>query len=276
MDGFAFAAVLLSAVLHAGWNAGAKASGDKVAHFALMSLTYAGIGAALVPLYGALPGAAWPPLLAAAAGHVAYRALLAWGYTHGDLSFVYPLSRGSAPLVVAAVSAAAGTLEASPLALAGIALISAAVVGFGWQRGAHGWGAFALALAAGVAIALYSYFGGIAARTAGSALLSMAWLGIVDGLAFVAIALAWRPGAILAGARQVWRSALAGGAVSFAGYAIATWAMTQADIAVVTALRSTSVLFAVAIGAILMREGLGLRRLALAAVLVAGVVLAKA
>ena len=275
MDAFVFAAVLLSAAMHAGWNAGAKASGDKAAYFAVMSLAYAGVGAALLPFYGALPPAAWPPLLAAAAGHVAYRALLAWGYALGDLSLVYPLSRGSAPLVVAGVSAAAGTLQASPLALGGIALISAAVVGFGWQRGAHGWGTFALALAAGVAIAFYSYFGGIAARTVGSALWSMAWLGIVDGLAFVAIALAWRPRAVLAGTRQVWRGALAGGAVSFAGYAIATWAMTQADIAVVTALRSTSVLFAVAIGILLMREGLGPRRLALAGVLVVGVVLAK-
>lgn len=275
MTALVFAAVLLSAAMHAGWNAFAKSSGDKLAHFTVMSLGYAALGAAIVPLCGPYPDEAWPLLLLAAAGHVAYRFLLGWGYERGELSFIYPLSRGSAPLYVGAASIGFATLEASPAALAGVAAISAAVVGFGWQRGAHSWGTFGLALATGGAIAFYSYFGGIAARTAGSALSTIAWLGVVDGLGFALAAWAWDRRRVVRGVRGVLWSALAGAAVSFAGYAIATWAMTQADITTVTALRATSVLFAVAIAALVMRESFGPRRVALAALMVAGIVLTK-
>ncbi|MEU6753451.1 EamA family transporter, partial [Spirillospora sp. NPDC046719] len=99
-------AVILAGVLHAVWNAIAKGAPDRWASFALI-----GLGEALVVLpMGAVVGppdrAAWPWLLASVAVHIVYMGLLLVSYQLGDFSQVYPLARGSAPLLVAAVAAA--------------------------------------------------------------------------------------------------------------------------------------------------------------------------
>jgi drug/metabolite transporter (DMT)-like permease len=103
----------------------------------------------------------------------------------------------------------------------------------------------------------------------------VSWLIFLEGLPFLAW-ISWRRG--MPAARYVssrWRRGLAGGAASLAAYGIVLWAMTRAPVAVVAALREVSVLFAALIGALVLKEGFGWRRLAGAATVVAGVAALK-
>src|SRR5687767_5720791 len=101
MDGAAFAAVLAAALLHATWNALLKVGGDRLVAMTVMSGT-AGIAAAIVLPFVPWPAAAaWPWLLLSVALHTAYSLVLIESYRTGDLAQVYPIARGSAPLLVA-------------------------------------------------------------------------------------------------------------------------------------------------------------------------------
>ncbi|HEX6362407.1 MAG TPA: EamA family transporter [Albitalea sp.] len=273
-------AVLLGALLHAGWNAMIKAGRDKPLDTALMH-ALAVLAALPVLLVAGFPAsAAWPWLAASAAIHVGYYTALAGAYRHGDLGLTYPVMRGLAPPLVALASGAVlGEALALPAWL-GIAGISAGVLLVGLSRSSgssasHGR-ALGFALANAVIIAAYTLVDGRGVRAAGDALQYVAALFLLDGLAYFALVM-WRRGgdrpaawAYMAGR---WKAALAGMLASAASYGIALWAMTQAPVAAVAALRETSVLFAALIGARWLKEGFGLRRAA-GTLLIAGGVMA--
>ncbi|MBX9870395.1 MAG: EamA family transporter [Burkholderiaceae bacterium] len=272
------AVVLFSALLHAGWNAAVRASGDK-----LLASWQVVCGATLLslPLLVWLPlpaPASWPWLLASGLIHVFYFVLVARAYQGAELGLAYPLMRGTAPVLTAAVAALWLHETPTPLGALGIALICAGVLvlaGRAWRQGLQHPGAAGAALANAAVIALYTLVDGQGVRLAGHALAYTAWLFTLTAAFMGPALLWWRGRSALRPAAGAWRVLLLGGAGTLGAYSLVLWAMTRAPIASVAALRETSIVFAALIGALLLKEGLGRLQLASALLVCAGAVLLR-
>jgi drug/metabolite transporter (DMT)-like permease len=251
------AIVLFAAALHAGWNALVRASADKFQDTVAIVVGAAVWTAFLLPLLPAPAVASWPYLAASVAIHVAYFVLIAGSYRVGELSFVYPLMRGSAP----ALTAVAGVLlineSPAPGGWAGVLLISVGVLllaGDSLRAGTFRAAPAMFALANAGVIVVYTIVDGQGARLSGHAFSYTGWMFLLTAPLLVAVAVA---GSGFAGLRRIragWRTGLLGGACTLASYALALWAMTRAPIALVAALRETSVVFAAIIAAVFLGE----------------------
>lgn len=268
----AYAAVLLAALAHASWNALLKNSGDRV--LMLASIRFVGlvagvVTASLVPLPSAQ---SLPYLIGAAALHYLYFALIIKSYRLGDMSQVYPISRGIAPLLVLLPGMAlAGELLGTASMLA-VCLLSAGVLLLA-TGGTSNRKAVILALCTGVVIAAYSFISGVGIRKSGSLFGYIAWLEISTGVGMVTVACTRGKAVLTTFAQAHWRSSLAAGSLAVSGYAIALVAMSIAPIAQVVALRETSVVFAACIGSLFLGEGFGARRISASLVVATGLVL---
>ena len=224
--------------------------------------------------------ASWPYLLASVATHVAYYFFMINAYRIGDLTLAYPLMRGVAPLITATLGIAFLHEMPAPAGWIGIALISAGVIVLSWRPGVAATGhhqgrAIGFALANAGVIAGYTIIDGIGARASGNAWSYIVWLFVLDGFPFTLWILTTRRKPFLAFlAAQPGRSLVAG-ALSAGAYAISVWAMTRAPVALVAALRETSVLFAALLGSRVLRERLSGQRWAGIAAVIAGVVALK-
>ncbi|QYX56476.1 EamA family transporter [Roseovarius sp. SCSIO 43702] len=259
-----FLIVLGAALLHAGWNALLKSGGDKFAAMTAVSLGHVPL-ASLAALLLPLPAPeSWPWLLGGLALHVAYQTTLTLAYRAGDLSHVYPIARGSAPLIVALVSVTALGVHLTGMELMGVAIIGTGILSLALVRKSDGRRnprAAALALLTGCFIAGYSLVDGLGARLSGSPVAFFGWQAIGTALVFAVLINTLRPGTVRGALTvQKWRG-LIGGAASFVAFAMVMWAFTQAPIALVTALRETSIVFALLIGVIFMGERLDLAKL---------------
>ncbi|QXJ25521.1 EamA family transporter [Actinomadura graeca] len=274
-------AVILAGALHAVWNALAKGAADPWAAFALIGL---GQTAAVAPLLvsGSAPDtAAWPWLGASSAVHLVYMGLLLKAYELGDFSQVYPLARGSAPLIVTLAAAAALGELPSPAQATGIAAVCAGLAGLAFAgpdaRAPREPRAVAAALLTGAAIASYTMLDGVGVRAAGGAVSYTAWLFGLEGPATVVAVLALRGTGTLTGLRpREWAAGLSGALIAISAYGIVLWAQTRGALASVAALRETGVVWAAVIGAVFFSERLGPRRIAAACVVAAGAVLITA
>jgi phosphonate utilization associated putative membrane protein len=276
------AAVLFAALLHASWNGLIKSGSDTALDTALIHVLGCAVGAALLAVVGLPHRAAWPWLAASVVVHVGSYIALAGAYRHGDLGLTYPIMRGTGPLLVAFVLAlSGGAIIDETLSLAtwlGVAGISGGVLLVGLSPSSPGGNhrrAMQFALLNACIIATYTIIDGIGVRASGNALQYVALLFLIDGLPYFLLVMhrrgpAARPAA-WAHMRKRWPAALMGTTASLGSYGIALWAMTRAPVAAVAALRETSVLFAVLIGSLLLKESFGLRRAAGAACIVAGV-----
>lgn len=274
-----FLAVLLAAALHAAWNAVVKVGEDRLVAVTLITLFSALAGAAAIPLLGLPQPEALPWLALSVMLHTGYRIFLAQAYSTGDLGQVYPLARGTAPLLVAL---AAVTLFEEPLArsgLIGIVLLSAGIVALTLRgagpRTAPGLHASLFALATSLCIAGYTLTDGFGARLNQSPHVYAAWLFFLDGVAIWAIAAIVRRDRLVPALARHWRAGLAAGVMSAAAYWIVIWAMTRAPVALVAALRESSVLFGALISVLILREPLSLWRASGAALILIGVVLIR-
>ena len=205
-----------------------------------------------------------------------YYLTLAQAYRTGDLSFAYPLMRGTAPLLVTLLGIVfLRELPTAQVSL-GILLISAGIVGIAFaQRHHHPRAAVYWALGNAAIIAVYTLVDGAGARASGNALAYVVWLSFLEGVVFLAWIRIRRGADAVSYIGAQWRRGLLGGLCSVAAYAIVLWAMTRAPVAAVAALRETSVLFAAIIGTVLLKEGFGVARLVGAASVVAGVAALK-
>ncbi len=271
-------AVLGAGFLHAGWNALLKSApgGDPLQDTAAVAAGSAVCGLAVIPLVALPDPAAWKFAAASALVHFAYYVTLAQAYRTGDLSFAYPLMRGTAPLLVTLLGIVFLRERPSPQIAIGVVLICLGIVSVAFaRRGRHGAAAIGWALANAAIIAAYTLIDGAGARASGNALAYVAWLSFLEGLLFVGWIVARRGRPAVAYLGRGWRRGLAAGAASMAAYGIVLWAMTRAPVAAVAALRETSVLFAALIGALWLGEGFGLRRLAGATGIVLGIAALK-
>ena len=268
-------AVIFAGVLHATWNAVAKAAPDRYAGFALIGIAQAGAGLLMVSLSGTPARASWPWIATSIALHVVYTALLARSYTLGDFNQVYPLARGTGPLIVAFVAATALGEHLTVPQLAGVAAICGGLGALAFAGGVsrRQAGAIGAALLTGVSIAGYTLVDGVGVRHAGTATGYSGWLFFGMGPLVVLWVYAVRGRAMWAGVAAQWRLGLPGGLISVLGYGIVVWAQTRGALAAVAALRETGVITGAIIGAIFFREKMGLPRFAAAGVVVVGVAL---
>ncbi|WP_281967188.1 DMT family transporter [Roseovarius nanhaiticus] len=274
-----FLAVIGAALLHAVWNAAVKGGTDKklamgavvVGHtpFALTS-----IWLAPMPDMAALP---W--MAAGLALHMGYQLFLMRAYEMGDLSQVYPIARGSAPLIVAFVSVTALGVHLSGAELLAIAIIALGIISLAAVRRADGLRngrAAGMALVTGMFIASYSLVDGYGARISGSPLGFYAWVALVNSVLMALFLMRRHPGTMRRMAGPAGRMIFVlGGGASFVAYALVTWAFTQAPIALVTALRETSVVFALLIGVFFLKERLDLAKVLATAAMLGGAVLLR-
>ncbi|QRX92704.1 DMT family transporter [Streptomyces noursei] len=281
------AAVLLAAVTHASWNALAHGIRDQLLAFTLVGGGGAVCGAVLA-CFTPLPAAgAWPYLLASSVLHIVYQGLLMQSFRLGDFGQMYPIARGTAPLVVTVLAAVFVHEVPDGWALAGVALASAGLVGLAvWGIRGGGtshafkamgdrvrphWPAIAAALATGLSIAAYTTVDGLGVRASETSLGYIAWLMILEGLVIPAYALATRRGRLAAELRPVALRGLAGGLLSVIAYGLVLWAQTRAPLAPIAALRESSIIVGAAIGTLFFKERFGLPRLAAAGVMVVGI-----
>lgn len=270
MPPLAIVAALSSALIHASWNAALKGGRDRVADAFLIAVGGILTWLVVAALSGAPRSEAWPYLAASVLIHLVYWFALFSAYDVGDMSHVYTLSRGSAPLLVAIGAALTAQEIPPPMKALGMGLVSLGVLLVGASPRAP-LKATLWALGIGVCIASYSLVDALGARVAGNAVTYVAWTSGVMGIPMIAFTL-WRRGA-----RQLLKDAAVAplrgifiGIISFAGYGLVLWAQTIAPIAQVTALRETSVVFGAMIAFLVLRERLGARRWAGAAVVAAG------
>jgi len=270
--------VLAAALLHAVWNAVVKGSNDKrvsmvavvVGHmpFALVSLIFVDwpVADSLIWLFFGI------------ALHVGYQLFLVEAYRFGDLSQVYPIARGIAPLLVTLFSIIFLGVLLSNLQLAAIMLIAIGITSVCLVRkgdGALNGNAVGLALTTGVFIAGYSLVDGIGARISGSAIGFYSWLAIGNGVAMIFATRFMRSGVLQDVVSHSKTTILLGGGASFVAYALVVWAFTQAPIALVTALRETSIVFALLIGVFHLKERLSLAKVFSTIVTLTGAVMLR-
>ncbi|HLG45445.1 MAG TPA: DMT family transporter [Reyranella sp.] len=264
--------VILSAIAHATWNALMKSAGDRMLTMAALRFTGLVIGLCALPFVDWPAPASWKWLGLTASVQFGYYVLLVRSYGAGDMSVVYPLARGLAPVLttVAAALAIGETLNDGQAAA--VALISLGIMALSFGGGAKRE-AVLLALATGVSVAAYSFFGGLGVRSAGTVLGFQACLEIVTGAGTVGYVAAVRRADRLAFARKHGGLGALAGVISVVGFLAYLAAAQRLPLGPVTALRETSVIFGAVIGTLVLREGFGRRRLAASTMVVAGVTL---
>jgi drug/metabolite transporter (DMT)-like permease len=279
MDPIVFAAVLFAAACHAGWNATIKGGFDPLATTVLISIGAAIVAAVFLPVVGLPTADAWPWCGASVLIHLVYFAALIESYRAGDMGQVYPIARGSAPLMTAIVTAALIGERLGVLGWSGIVLLVAGVMLLSLRGGRDlarlDKKAVGFALFTAVTICAYSVVDGVGARRAGNTNAYSVALFLGTGPIMVMYALARRGREVVAAMGRHWGLGLAGGTLQLGAYGIAIWAMTVAPIAIVAALRETSVLFGALIAVVFLKEPLRAGRVAAALMIVAGLTLIR-
>jgi drug/metabolite transporter (DMT)-like permease len=247
--------VLFGALLHATWNAIIKAGTDKSLDASLIS---AGGAVTALPFLALLPlpnAAAWPYIGASAILQFMYFQLVAAAYRAGDIGLVYPLMRGCAPLLIAATSGFILNESLSGGTLVGTVTICAGILTLAFEAPKGSGRAIRLALANACVIATYTYVDGIGARISGNPVSYTLWMSLLPPVLLLSWAISRRGAyAVAIHVQANWWRGLIGGAGSIASYGLALWAMTKAPVATVAALRETSILFALIISVVVLKE----------------------
>ena len=265
METYVFFAVVLAALFHATWNTFVKVDGDRLVFMAVMMMG-SGVVALGATLFLPIPAtASWPYLALSLFFHDGYVFFLLMAYRYGDLSHVYPLARGSAPLIVALVSVTLIGEKLTNHGLLAIFVMTGGIISLCITRGAQNLRnpmAVFFALGTGFFLAGYTLTDGVGALG----------LEVIPVLIFVL----WRRKTkFVPQATRIWKSALFLGLMSLAAYWTIIWAMTIAPIALVAALRETGIIFALILGVFFLKERLNLARLAAVFTTLVGVTILK-
>ena len=280
-------AVLAAAVTHATWNAIAHGIKDQTLAFALIGVGGMVIAIPLV-IVSAMPRAdCWPYLLGSVVIHVFYNLLLMRCYRLGEFGQVYPLARGTSPLVVTILAAVFVHEHLALAQIAGVVVVSAGlaflVLAGRRPRLAGGSGgvahpgnqraAFLAAVGTGLTIAAYTTVDGVGVRLSASPVGYIGWLMLLESLGVPMFALTRRRDVLLKQPRRILLAGLTAGALSVLAYGLVLWAQTRGALAPIAALRETSVIFGALIGTLVFCEPFGRTRIAATVLVVAGIVL---
>lgn len=270
-----FIAVLLAAALHATWNAFAKSANDKIT--GMTAIAIGGIPPAVIILAIApTPNPdAIPWLIGSMVIHIAYQIALIQSYKIGEYTLVYPIARGSAPVWVVGVSIIALDTQLTIKHIIAIALVCAAILMLAVNQNNKNTKAIIAALITGGLIATYSILDGLGARAAQTAFGYLAWMHIIDGIVLLVGVRAVKPNIIKDVFQYEQKAFWIGGTASVVAYGIVIWAMLYAPIAIVVALREVSVIFALAIGVVFLKEKLNIIKIVAVIVALAGVVMLR-
>ncbi len=277
MSTYLIALVLLAAVMHASWNALVKSGGTP--EFSIAAYRGAGMLCLLALPFVPLPSAeSFWFIAASVAVHNVYYFTLAQAYRSGDLSLVYPLFRGMAPVLVAIGAWLFVGEKLSVGGAVGIVIISTGLMSLalvGKRRGQVTTTALAWGLVTSVFIAMYTVIDGYGARVSGNALSYILWLFTFEAVPIVIWLLVTRRQEWFAYLKDSPGSIAVGAVISGVAYGLVIYAMSLGAIALVSSLRETSVIFAALIGALFLKEPFGRQRVLAAITVAAGVVLLK-
>jgi drug/metabolite transporter (DMT)-like permease len=269
MSSAALALALAAAALHAGWNVLLARARDVRAATTVALVVGVALFAPVAAATWEVEAGALPWIAASAALEIVYFALLTSAYGRSDLSLVYPIARGSAPILVLA-GATLGAATPSVQQAAGVVLVGAGVLLVRGLRGPIDGAGVALALLIGATIAGYTLVDKEGIEHASA----IAYLELVlVPVALVAIVSQLVTGRAARLRAELGPASLAAGAGSFAAYALALAALALAPAAAVAAVREAGILFAVALGVVVLREPVGPARATGAALIVCGVAL---
>lgn len=264
--------------MHAGWNALIKNRGDRFFSISALGVAQGLLALAALPFVAIPQGETWAWILASALLHTGYKLFLVRAYTAGDLGQVYPLARGAAPLLSSLIALTVLGETLGPFLWAGVVTLSAGIALMSMKGGAAAAGldraAVLWALATSVFIAGYTIVDAVGARGAISPSSFIAWMFVFDGLSIGVVYALVKKGRIGAVARELPFAAFAA-FLSLGAYWLVIWAMTRAPIGAVAALRETSILFALAISVLFLRERASSWRIGSAAAILAGVALMR-
>jgi drug/metabolite transporter (DMT)-like permease len=278
VDSYVFAAVIAAAFMHAGWNILVKLKLDRFLSLFLIQTIMGLMGVLMLMVFGLPARASLPFALASGLLHLGYNLFLARSYRTGDLSQVYPIARGAAPLLTLILTWLAAHEAVSALGAAGVAILVSGI----WFVSLAGRAPLRLdgltlffALGTSVFIALYTVVDGLGGRASGAPSAYAAMVFVFDAIFLLAYALIARGTRVIADVAPHWRSGLAGAALSAGAYWIAIWAMSRAPISAVAALRETSILFVMLMSVRVLRETVTASRIAGAGLIVAGAVILR-
>jgi drug/metabolite transporter (DMT)-like permease len=274
---FAFVLGMGSAVTLAGANTFVKAAKDILGARAVMALSSALLmlpAAVFIPLPSPQT---WMILALSLPAHWLYQTALVRALSRGDLSLVFPVMRGSAPLLTALVAALVIGEQLSPLALTGLTIASLATVifalperNFGGSRKVRN-SALLWALATGACVAIYNVIDAQGVRSGPSQWSFIVWLFLLDWIGINAIAFLTRGREqFIASARAALWPGIGAGVCSLFSFSMALYGFSIAPVAYMSAMRETAVVFAAIMGWWFLREGFGLRRTFAAILLAAG------
>jgi len=267
--------VLTAAVAHASWNAIAHDISDKLVAFTLLGVGGGAVAAVVVAVSPMPRAESWPYLIASVGIHIAYIVLLMTSYELGDFNQVYPLARGTSPLIVTAL-AVAFVREVPPAGeLAGVVIVSvglASLVFAGGRPGRSDLPAVLAALATGLTIATYTTVDGLGVRASGTATGYTGWLILLQSLLIPAYAYARRGPELFGQLRHRLGIGLLGGVLSVAAYGLVLVAQTRGALAPIAALRESSIIVGALIGTVFFHERFGRARVVATAIVFLGIV----
>ena len=264
--------VLAAAIMHATWNALVKSGRDRMVDLTIVIVGAGLMAGCFIPFVGLPDPAAWPWIFLSLLSHIGYYYFLLAAYRHGALSRVYPIARGVAPLFVAIGAIPLAGEVPDLMGMIGLGLVTFGILMLAIERGGMRGPAgrsVLFALATGACIVVYVLSDGMGVRASGDPAAYIAWMFFIEAFPMAIYCLHTRRHMLVAYLRYDGLRGMFGAAIAGGGYAIAIWAMSLAPMAQVTALRETSVIFGAIIGALILKESFGPKRIA-AAVLVAG------
>ncbi|MFC4624178.1 EamA family transporter [Daeguia caeni] len=279
MSGGVLLIVLLGAFCHASWNAIVKGSGDKFFSAAGIALFACLFGLLAVPFLKQPAMVSWPYLVASAIIQTIYLSLVVAAYKAGDMSEAYPLMRGTPPLLVALVSGPLIGEVMSWSSWLGIILICSGILAMALDARRRNKGtssrAAMIALINAMFIATYTLVDGVGVRLSDATGSYIMWTFILNAIPLTFWAMHREADRFVNFMRGHWRTMMIGGAGTLASYGLALWAMTMAPIAIVAAVRETSILFALLISGLILKERIGASRMVAAALIVCGAIVLR-
>lgn len=270
-----FGLILLAAAFHATWNAIVKAGSNKFLTTVLVTASAAVFAMLLLPFFPMPNSASWIYILASTGIQILYFGMVAKIYHIADMGLTYPLMRGTAPLIVAVLATVLLYEKLELQAWLGIITISMGILSMIFAAPKTGRKGIGLALLNAILIASYTLVDGYGIRLSGSPISYILWSFVLSGLIFFIFALKMQYRQMGDYLSSNWHLGLIGGIGSFFSYGLALWAMTLAPVAIVAALRETSILFATLITIFILKERATVTRILSSCIILIGALLLR-